>query len=386
MKRRINNEQSRNRSKSRAVFFLRGIDDAIFEHYNEQKEQTFNGVVDTMDTVRNPLTIPIDIIGAILSFLEFDDVAKFSLVSSDWSNAISSVDNLKIDLGENSEKKLRFAMTRLRNLTSIHMICSNGDFDSDIMEEFLSTCIVSKKLKRFSLDAPYFILSIENALKSLFGSNAPNLELLRFSGCRFATIVDLIDLLRGKKRLKVLDLSCIRFNDDSTYRNQPSVCRALSPCISELCNLEELNLFGWDLQHFDEEKLFSGLKRLMKLNARGATDASLTALAKHCTGLQMLGITDCFSDISIQAVLNVLRVNSRIKTLRMPYVMGTGSGVVHMKEVCEASKTIESVTVGLRLWHSTVDPTTSWKEKEEMMIQATAEASNNRVSLRVHVW
>uniref|UniRef100_A0A7S2KDS6 F-box domain-containing protein n=1 Tax=Leptocylindrus danicus TaxID=163516 RepID=A0A7S2KDS6_9STRA len=383
MKRRIGNEQSCSREKARAVFFHPVIDSSLEQH--EEREHVCTAVVEAKDNDINPLTMPIDIIGAVFSFLEFDDVAKCSLVSSDWSKAISSVDNLKIDLGENSEKKLRFAIKHLRNLTKIHLICSNGDFDSDIMEEFLSICITSKKLKSFSLDAPYFILSIENALKSLFGDDAPNLELFRFSGCRFATISDLIDLLRCKKQLKVLDLSCIRFNDDSTYRNQPGVCRALSPYMSELRNLEELNLFGWDLQHFDEEKLFSGLKLLKKLNARGANDASLAALAKHCSHLQMLGITDCFSDISIHAVLNVLR-KSRIKTLRVPYVTGTGSGVVHMKEVCEASKTIENVTVGLRLWHSTVNPTISWKEKEELMVQATAEASNNRVNLRVHVW
>eukprot|EP00814_Leptocylindrus_danicus_P010633 CAMPEP_0116047676 /NCGR_PEP_ID=MMETSP0321-20121206/29044_1 /TAXON_ID=163516 /ORGANISM="Leptocylindrus danicus var. danicus, Strain B650" /LENGTH=412 /DNA_ID=CAMNT_0003529623 /DNA_START=180 /DNA_END=1419 /DNA_ORIENTATION=- len=342
--------------------------------------------------------LPVEIIANVLSFLKFEE-----MVCEIWSSfekldkALCRVESIRFVLDDkNSDHKLRFAESHLKNLPSIHLalLQTVDGISSDLIRGFLTT---SPMLKHFSFKHYCYDFGTYNsatasryhdvsaALEPI--GNAADLKSLKLVRCRFDCVVDIIRLLQNKTQLKSLHLSDTRFGKYSHYP-RPCDCNILSSHIATLHNLEELIVSnGWSMRHFDAETVFSNLPCLRKLVVENATDASLVSAARYCPNIEILELRDCRT-LTLYGIMEVLRC-CPIQTLFIDDFRGTGCGIVTVKELCRSSSrrrcnTLTHLTVNAGLWLDDVTtPTLSNEEKARLMKEAAASVSSGRVTLEV---
>jgi len=341
--------------------------------------------------------LPVEIIANVLSFLKFEEMVKFGRVSKSWIKGLCRVESIRFVLDDkNSDHKLRFAESHLKNLPSIHLalLQTVDGISSDLIRGFLTT---SPMLKHFSFKHYCYDFGAYNsstasryhdvsaALEPI--GNAADLKSLKLVRCRFDCVVDIIRLLQNKTQLKSLHLSDTRFGKYSHYP-RPCDCNILSSHIATLHNLEELIVSnGWSMRHFDAEAVFSNLPCLRKLVVESATDASLVSAARYCPNIEILELRDCRT-LTLYGIMEVLRC-CPIQTLFIDDFRGTGSGITTVKELCRSSSrrrcnTLTHLTVNAGLWLDDVTtPTLSNEEKARLMKEAAASVSSGRVTLEV---
>jgi len=263
------------------------------------------------------MSIPLEIITTVLSFLPCNEMLKFRQVSERWKVAISNIQAIHLDLrqGDNSDQRLKTATASFSNLRCIDILIRNArDVDPYLLRNFLSQ---HAKIRHFRMCGDY--IDSDVALKPL--KDASGLVHLEFEYVRFCYINSLVQLLQDKTHLKVLRLRNVQFianygNPDLHFSyvrffcsfSSPGSddCRILSRCIGKLNKLEELILDGCAIRYFDVEYLFSGMASLRSLEICNPSEETMVAIARYCPCLQRLKISDC-SEISLAGVVRVLR-------------------------------------------------------------------------------
>mmetsp|Transcript_29294 Transcript_29294/g.43008 ORF Transcript_29294/g.43008 Transcript_29294/m.43008 type:complete len:239 (-) Transcript_29294:252-968(-) len=164
--------------------------------------------------------LPLEFIAETLSYLEFDDMARYGRVSKAWMSALSHIGSIHVDLdGKNGKQKLKFATLRFGFLTSIsidHQCDVERTRDERIdltshLDQLISSSLPHLKYFRFNEK-----LSVRNDGKKV-GSrafralkDATQLEgLIIRGGLVFGRDEDLknfIDIFRCKPKLKALAL------------------------------------------------------------------------------------------------------------------------------------------------------------------------------------
>lgn len=165
------------------------------------------------------IMLPDDTISHILSYLNFNQLAKCSSVSTNWKNAVSRIDEIHIGLDHHNVEQMRFATSGIfQKLTSAH-IYINFDLEdeskvilgdrilSDRIGYFFKKC--RSTIRRVHLDGRGWDGFTCDALQAF--NDAHHLEELRMHHCRFRTVDALVNVLQSEK-LKVLHWQDCNFN------------------------------------------------------------------------------------------------------------------------------------------------------------------------------
>lgn len=151
--------------------------------------------------------------------------------------------------------------------------------------------------------------------------------------------------------------------------------------------MRELVLDNWNLNDFNVQNICSNWRDLRKVMVGCANDEALAHIARHCTKLEELEITQYghsnYDRCTISGIVTVLKNCPRIHTLTMPFLRGSDTGVAHIRQICVQSSSIVNLTIGLHFWNRSIVPSIPWIKKMKLMDDAAIEASLGRLNVIV---
>ena len=371
---------------------------------------------------------PMAIVLQIFSYLDINDIARSSMASKSWQNAVSQLkdaclpiddDNIDGDPFDDLSKKLDFIRTRCKSLVDItfrggtypyydaqfnsffEMLRYRGGQNIQI---FLKT--YRSSLKHFSYIGPwdfndrteFYSISAMNLTRLRPLSNMLSLESLTFCRCFVyqKCEIDIKCILQNNmgmpslKTLKLVDVIPCLFDviPYCNYRPKKKGMQSLSTVIGKLASLSSLHITGskWNFDCFDAEELLSGLNhRLQRLHIDGLTETSVTAITTYCTGLSDLTLSnfrlDGNADYALfQKVLSMLK-RCPIRHLYFKSLSGCGDHIAEVRQLCTAGNTLLTMTIGHIYWPKPTNLSTEICQRRRLLKRAASESSKGRVKL-----